>query len=70
MSGRRGFGVKADDLIDRMLKAAKERVRLKHPDMDLQELESTANALAIGALRFSCSNLRGTRSLPSILKTR
>ena len=52
VSGRRGFGVKADDLIDRMLKAAKERVRLKHPDMDLRELESTANALAIGALRF------------------
>ncbi|HMD41963.1 MAG TPA: arginine--tRNA ligase [Candidatus Acidoferrum sp.] len=52
VSGRRGFGVKADDLIDRMLKAAEERVRLKHPEMGSAELASTANALAIGALRF------------------
>jgi arginyl-tRNA synthetase len=52
VSGRKGFGVKADDLIDRMLKAAEERVRLKHPDMGVAELASTANALAIGALRF------------------
>ena len=51
VSGRKGFGVKADDLIDRMLKAAEERVRQKHPDMDLRNCE-TANALAIGALRF------------------
>jgi arginyl-tRNA synthetase len=52
VSGRKGFGVKADDLIDRMLKAAEERVRLKHPDMSPSELASTANALAVGALRF------------------
>ena len=52
VSGRKGFGVKADDLIDRMLKAAEERVRLKHPDIDADELARTANALAIGALRF------------------
>ena len=52
VSGRKGFGVKADDLIDRMLKAAEERVRQKHPDMGAAELAATANALAIGALRF------------------
>jgi arginyl-tRNA synthetase len=52
VSGRKGFGVKADDLIDRMLKAAEERVCLKHPDMGTAELVSTANALAVGALRF------------------
>jgi arginyl-tRNA synthetase len=52
VSGRKGFGVKADDLIDRMLKAAEERVHLKHSDMGAAELAQTANALAIGALRF------------------
>ncbi len=52
VSGRKGFGVKADDLIDRMLKAAQQRVQLKHPDMGTAELERTANDLAIGALRF------------------
>jgi arginyl-tRNA synthetase len=52
VSGRKGFGVKADDLIDRMLEAARSRVLLKQADMPAEELAKTANALAVGALRF------------------
>jgi arginyl-tRNA synthetase len=52
VSGRKGHGVKADDLITRMWKAAEERVRQKHPQMTELELRHTANALAVGALRF------------------
>jgi arginyl-tRNA synthetase len=52
VSGRKGFGVKADDLITRMLKAAEARVLQKHPAMAGAELRDTANALAVGALRF------------------
>ena len=52
VSGRKGFGVKADDLITRMLKAAEARVLQKHPTMAGVELQQTANALAVGALRF------------------
>jgi len=52
VSGRKGFGVKADDLITRMLRAAEARVLQKHPDMAGLELQQTANALAVGALRF------------------
>jgi arginyl-tRNA synthetase len=52
VSGRKGFGVKADDLITRMLKAAEARVLQKHPAMAGSELQQTANALAVGALRF------------------
>jgi len=52
VSGRKGFGVKADDLITRMLEAAEARVLLKHADMAGAELKQTANALAVGALRF------------------
>jgi arginyl-tRNA synthetase len=52
VSGRRGFGVKADDLIDRMLQAARARVLLKQVDMPAEELAETADALAVGALRF------------------
>ncbi|HYW65249.1 MAG TPA: arginine--tRNA ligase [Candidatus Dormibacteraeota bacterium] len=52
VSGRKGHGVKADDLITRMWKAAEERVRQKHPQMAELELRHTANALAVGALRF------------------
>src|SRR5262249_27257636 len=52
VSGRKGFGVKADDLITRMLEAAEGRVLQKHPAMPSAELQQTANALAVGALRF------------------
>ena len=52
VSGRKGFGVKADDLITRMLAAAEARVLQKHAEMAGVELKRTANALAVGALRF------------------
>jgi arginyl-tRNA synthetase len=52
VSGRKGFGVKADDLITRMLAAAEARVLQKHVEMAGVELKQTANALAVGALRF------------------
>jgi arginyl-tRNA synthetase len=52
VSGRKGLGVKADDLITRMLQAAEARVRQKHPNMPDLELKHTANDLAVGALRF------------------
>jgi len=52
VSGRKGLGVKADDLITRMLQAAEARVLQKQSDMPPGELARTANALAIGALRF------------------
>ena len=52
VSGRKGLGVKADDLITRMLQAAESRVQQKQSGMPQEELTKTANALAIGALRF------------------
>jgi arginyl-tRNA synthetase len=52
VSGRKGLGVKADDLITRMLQAAEARVLQKQTDMVGDELARTANALAVGALRF------------------
>lgn len=52
VSGRKGHGVKADDLITRMLQAAEARVLQKQVDMPADELVRTANALAVGALRF------------------
>jgi arginyl-tRNA synthetase len=52
VSGRKGLGVKADDLITRMLQAAEARVLQKQAEMSSEELARTANALAVGALRF------------------
>ena len=52
VSGRKGIGVKADNLITMMIRAAQSRVRKKHPRMPQLELKHTAKDLAVGALRF------------------
>jgi arginyl-tRNA synthetase len=52
VSGRKGFGVKADDLLDKLEGAALAEVMERHPGMDDAERMRTAHAIAIGALRF------------------
>jgi len=60
VSGRKGFGVKADDLIDRMIRAAKAEVDARHPELPDVERAEIANAIGVGALRFFI--LRFTRN--------
>ena len=60
VSGRKGFGVKADDLIDRLTAAAKSEVDTRHPDLTEAERESIAKQIAVGALRYFM--LRFTRN--------
>ena len=52
MSGRRGLGVKADDLIDRLQSNALREVESRHPDLSDEEKAKTARTLAVGALRY------------------
>ncbi|HXZ18716.1 MAG TPA: arginine--tRNA ligase [Candidatus Acidoferrales bacterium] len=52
MSGRRGLGVKADDLIDELEEATSAEVAERHPDLSAEEQEKIAHAIAIGALRY------------------
>jgi arginyl-tRNA synthetase len=52
VSGRKGFGVKADDLIDRLEAAALVEVQQRHAEMSAEEQNRTAHAIAVGALRF------------------
>jgi arginyl-tRNA synthetase len=52
VSGRKGFGVKADDLIDRMIAAARDEVDSRHPELDEAERAQIATAIGVGALRF------------------
>jgi len=52
VSGRKGFGVKADDLIDRLEAAALAEVQQRHAEMSTEEQRRTAHAIAVGALRF------------------
>jgi arginyl-tRNA synthetase len=60
VSGRKGFGVKADDLIDRMIAAARTEVDARHPELDESERAEIAKAIGVGALRFF--TLRFTRN--------
>jgi arginyl-tRNA synthetase len=52
MSGRKGLGVKADDLINRLEADALAEVKTRHPDLSHDEQRSTAHAIAVGALRY------------------
>ncbi|MEE8537526.1 MAG: arginine--tRNA ligase [Acidobacteriota bacterium] len=52
VSGRRGLGVKADDLLDRLEERARSEVRSRHPDLDTEALDSAAHAIALAALRY------------------
>jgi arginyl-tRNA synthetase len=52
VSGRKGFGVKADDLIDQLIAAAKAEVDSRHPELDDAERRKIGNSIAIGALRY------------------
>ncbi|MGC2671894.1 MAG: arginine--tRNA ligase [Candidatus Acidiferrum sp.] len=52
MSGRKGFGVKADDLIDNLEAATLAEVQQRHAEMTEAEQRHTARVIAVGALRF------------------
>ena len=52
VSGRKGFGVKADDLIDALIRAAKDEVDVRHTDRPEEERQKIAEQIAIGALRY------------------
>ena len=52
VSGRKGFGVKADDLMDRLIAAAKAEVDSRHPELTEAERRTIGAKVAIGALRY------------------
>jgi arginyl-tRNA synthetase len=52
VSGRKGFGVKADDLIDKLIAATRAEVDTRQTSRDEQERQVIAEQIAIGALRY------------------
>ena len=52
VSGRKGFGVKADDLIDALIAAAQKEVDSRHPEMPEEQRRQIATQIAIGSLRY------------------
>ncbi len=52
VSGRKGFGVKADDLIDKLIAATRAEVDARQTGRDDIERQKIAEQIAIGALRY------------------
>ena len=52
MSGRKGLGVKADDLIDRLEQDAGREVQARHPEISAAAQQRIANQIAVAALRY------------------
>ena len=60
VSGRKGLGVKADDLIDLLIKNALQEVESRHEDASAAQQTEIATKIAVGALRYFM--LRFTRT--------
>src|SRR5437762_255198 len=52
MSGRKGLGVKADDLINQLEAGALTEVEKRNPDLSDHEKKATAHEVAVAALRY------------------
>jgi arginyl-tRNA synthetase len=52
VSGRKGLGVKADDLMDTLVEKALAEVASRHPEAPEAEQRRVASEIAIGALRY------------------
>ncbi len=60
VSGRKGLGVKADDLIDQLIERAQAEVDSRHADKPVDERSTIARQIAVCALRYFM--LKFTRS--------
>ena len=52
VSGRKGLGVKADDLLDTMIRKASGEVAKRNPELSADETARTAQRIAIAAVRY------------------
>ena len=52
MSGRKGLGVKADDLIDKLIEEALAEVASRHSEAPPEKQRVIATQIAVGALRY------------------
>ena len=52
VSGRKGLGVKADDLVDQLIEEALEEVASRHPEDPPEQQRRIATQIGVGALRY------------------
>jgi arginyl-tRNA synthetase len=63
MSGRKGIGVKADDLLDQLQARSADQIRERYSDLPEDALAERARAVATGALRFFMVKATTTRKI-------
>jgi arginyl-tRNA synthetase len=63
MSGRKGIGVKADDLLDRLEEKAREEIASRNRELEREPLQRLARQIATAALRFFMVKTTTTRVL-------
>ncbi len=63
MSGRRGIGVKADDLLDRLIAKSREEIASRNRELGEDELTALASQIATAALRFFMVKATTTRMI-------
>lgn len=61
MSGRKGIGVKANDLLDQLESRARQEIASRHRDLERSEVQNLARQIAIAAVRFLMSRVSTTR---------
>jgi len=52
VSGRKGLGVKADDLLDRLMRNAGREVEVRNPELSAAERERIAGMIGVAAVRY------------------
>lgn len=63
VSGRKGLGVKADDLIDALERKALAEIEARDPERPAEQKQRTAREIAVGALRYFMLRYGRTRVL-------
>ncbi|MDH3743627.1 MAG: arginine--tRNA ligase [Acidobacteriota bacterium] len=61
MSGRKGIGVKADDLLDQLESKSRQEITSRNRELQGQELDQLASQIATAALRFLMTKATTTR---------
>ena len=61
VSGRKGLGVKADDLLDALVAKAKQEIGARDEERSAQDQDRAARAIAVGALRYFLLKFSRTR---------
>jgi arginyl-tRNA synthetase len=61
VSGRKGLGVKGDDLVDALQAKAKQEIETRDPERPDEDKDEAARAIAVGALRYFLLKFSRTR---------